>query len=536
MRGSQRTCGACGKAGPSWARFCGRCGELLADAGDAEPAPAEATGEDGQRAHRSRRGLVAVAGAVAVLGVTGILVFADADLSGGGDVEDEVALPDDDEATDPSQPSPTREPPATFGDVELECLVDSPCERWRTDVTDFGLRDPFGSVLEAGDDLLLVHGRRGVATMDEDGQWQWRRLLDDQEVTSAQPAGDDVLLATDDAQWHLLDMRDGTVRWSVQDEPEASEEHELAPIGALASGDLVLSLERGQVALDADEPPVMRAQVRNRHDGELLWERLDQAQLNLARGRVLVSDGERVHGLDALSGEPVWATAPPESEQEALPDHPEAVMGSLQVTFDGTAALVTGVPGPSGGEVLLLDTVTGEELAALDGMPLPAIDPRMLVLDAAPRPDAQTEPGTSSLQAVGRDGETRWSLDLDPLLDSTGPGSRSSGRTVHGGLLLEFEQGSQGEQRVRLVDLTDGAVVHEGDWDHGRPHRPLEPHIIEVADGDAVTAVTIAEGTPLWRLEGSQPHAAELPGATVFLDDGDLVAIEHDPRTAQTAS
>jgi outer membrane protein assembly factor BamB len=447
--------------------------------------------------------------AIAVVGAAVAVVVTDLEPS--DDHADDVALPEEEDLqADPTAPTPESGPPpdVTPPDLELTCLVDEPCERWRTDIGALEPQHALMSVLPLPGDHLLVQGRRGVAVLDPHGDPRWSRVLEESIIEMGVPVDDEILLATDDQRLHLLGAADGARRWSVDAEVAVTagpgDGFHLA--AAVASGDLLLTLLRDNASPAPDEPSESVVRVHDRRDGRLVWQEQRTSQLQLTRGRVLVVEDERLVGLDARDGSPHWEVELP--VVDAQPTEDVMPMGPhVAAVFDGTRVLVSS-PGPDPDRgALLLDAATGEELATFEGATLPTTRPDddLLVLAGA-----REEDGVRSLTAVDREGDTVWSRQLESLADEGG--QRQSGRAHRGSWLLETASATPGEQRFRLLDLRDGEVRHEGDWEDGRPLRPLGADAIEVEQDDGgVAAVAIDDGSRLWHLEDHLAATAQLP-------------------------
>lgn len=471
---------------------------------------------------------IAVAGAALAVVTT--------DLDPADEHADDVALPDEEDLeADGGAPAREPDPPSVNmpSSMELTCLVDEPCERWRTGIGALEPQHPLMAVLPLPGDHLLVQGRRGLAVLDRHGESRWHRTLDESVVEMAVPVDDEILLATDDERLHLLGAADGARRWSVDAEvaltADPDDGHHLA--AAVTSGDLLLTLLRESVGPATEEPTESMVRVHDRRDGRLVWEEQRTSQLHLTRGRVLAVEEDRVVGLDARDGSPRWEVEVPRpAPQQAGDDDIMPVGLQVLAVFDGTRVLVS-APGPDPEPgALLLDVATGEELAAVEGvMPPPTShDDDLLVVGATRRED-----GAQPLMAVDRNGRAVWSRHLEPLVEDVG--QRQSGRAHRGSWLLETASSTPGEYRFRLLDLRDGEVRHEGDWEDGRPLRPLGADAIEVEVEGGVVAVGVDDGARLWRVEDHIAGTAELPGAIVALDGDEVVALEADPRSGQDA-
>lgn len=569
-------CHACGEAGVRAARFCGRCGAHLADghtgasAGGGPRRPL--SGADG--AHPASTATERTAGTggrppwwLAAGGAAAVVGAVAAGLTGGlaetGAEGDDVDLPDEESVENGSDPGPRFEvdAPMTPAGAELDCLVDEPCVRWRTDVD--GLLDDRtqAHVASVGGHTLVVRTPHGVAGLDLAGRVRWSRTTSEGATLSTMApvtvTDEHAVLSTEQGRLHVLEVRTGERRW-VAERPSLSE-----PDGETGRGDdaagrtppaadgrdagqdlrLTDAREYGEVLLLAfqeqwrseEEPvPAHHLVAYGMDDGAPQWQRR-VAHAALVDGAAVAATGDELVGLDPRTGGVRWTreleglgdpAAPLDAPgDEPLPMPHQAVP---TVALGGRVVAVT-VPGGQAVETLLLDPATGRERARLEGRPLPRTvtghgDDGRLVLGRGE--------GGHELIAVDADGRTLWErpTGADPEHDV---GTSRSHTSIVEDVLVRTETTT--DTRLLVIDLADGRVLHE---ERVQPDRGVHPGALGrssllLRDEDTTTAVDLFDGTELWRARGTWAQGGVIAGAVLMQVGHELLAVEHDPRAAR---
>lgn len=486
-----RTCDDCGSSWDGGATFCGLCGGLL-DEGLRTRVVRDADGGGWWR-----RPWV---GVVVVLLLVGGAVAAVPRLSieRTPPVDGEIGVPEDDDLNAAPAAAGRRlvssEPP------EVRCTVDDDpveCVGWSRRVA------PSESA-ERGSGWVTQMGAHVVAVDDEamavfdgvDGTRLWR----DEGLAGAYPldVSDDRILI-DDGATTLLDVRDGTVVWSV-------------PAGSGLLGGTI----EGGLAVTAEHGPTGGTHVAGRDlvDGSVEWERdlpgAHHASGTLRDGRLLLEgiDGVTPHVLLDM------ATGEIEAEFEVNADWTAGVVDDIGVLVEEPRRDPADSDSSSEGTLL-----TGVDLT--DGIPAW----QRWVPDATGRPAVPVE-GAVVVVEVDRlavlepaTGDLRWELELPGSLVAADHGSRGwwshAGGAAHAwsSVVVVHDHGGL----VRAHDPATGAPLWERTMADSVQHVFAADDLLMVrTDGGRVTLLDPATGDERVTVDLGQGHAAAWDPMLVF--------------------
>lgn len=310
------TCPDCGTPQPVTARFCGRCGELLAAARPQEP----------PRSPRGRTRAASVAVGLGILGVVagGFLLATPAGDSVAPERKD-VVLPVGDARASPSPAAPVS--PAIVAGTATRCAGDDrvaslDCPRWQVPARDVTTRP----VIDGGD-VFVGTINQLVALDATTGQLRWSVDLDGPVVHP--PAVGTEAVYVVDGRGHLtaIERSTGHADWAVHAHSLvppflAGRTIALATVGAVTGHDLADGSERWVAKVSGAPSPLAGS-----------------------RDRVFVGDGHGdARAIDAVTGEILWTVG---------------VDGWYVALHEDRGAVITsGLGGPLGA----LDHRTGERL------------------------------------------------------------------------------------------------------------------------------------------------------------------------------
>lgn len=472
-----RRCATCAAPVPRAARFCPRCGDILAARAAPHSAPAN---RGGRRPRPPIRIVLALATAGVVLGISvGQLAPLDpSEQRPPSPTEDaEVALPDpdeltaregapndgvDDDRTGTDDTDDRVQAPACFA-VDGE-----PCgpALLPADAAVDAIRAPFGTVV-VGQDLRVRRIQISAAGTVQ----RWRTDLD--ALAGADPGphdtsvrldrGGTTLFVSTTTHLHALDAATGQPRWVRRLRTDRAD---VAPWRAWRAGEHVIAVQgEAIVALDGE-------------DGRLRWSLLRPhrgIQPHRDGVAVLAGDELRFYGPDAV--EPRWSVpAPPRAQLRGPPRG--------------------GAPGPvvvTGDPTLLLDARDGTVLADLGPNAIATRTSSGQVVAAVWPP----EDAASTLVGFNAAGDERWREPGPP-----GACCTPTLRTLDDGTVVMIRPGGPGQETGWVLSPTNGEVLQ-------RLVRPAHTARIPVAvtdrsavwlDGTAYLAAS-PSGALQWRAE-----------------------------------